>query len=277
MSRPQIAAIRPDIRRYGDLTSLEIERAKQENTLLILPVGATEQHGDGLPLSTDNIRAEHVAMRLVEDLAAEAADHKGDTGAAAGRAYVLPTLGYGISPHHTELPGTISLDPRLFIDIVTSVAGQLAEAGFRRILVITGHGGNIAGLGVAAQVLLASHPDLVFAHSPVSALATEASAALSRTEVSGHCGESETAQMLAIDPALVDSPHLSPGATSLDELSPRARLSRTKTPASAVTFDRYAENGVLGDPRTATAEDGQRILDEIHAKLLAYSRRLLDL
>lgn len=266
MTRPQIETIRPHIRRYGDLTSLEIERAKQENTLLILPVGATEQHGDGLPLSTDNIRAEHVAMRLAEDL------NRDD-----GRAYVLPTIGYGISPHHTELPGTISLDPRLFVDIVTSVAGQLADAGFRRILVITGHGGNIAGLGVAAQVLLASHPDLVFAHSPVSALATEASAALPRTEVSGHCGESETSQVLAIDPALVDSPHLSPGATSLGELSPRARLSRTKTPASAVTFDRYAENGVLGDPRTATAEDGQRILDEIHAKLLDYSRRLLEL
>lgn len=140
----------------------------------------------------------------------------------------------------------------MFVDIVTSVAGQLTDAGFRRILVITGHGGNISGLGVAAQVLLQSDPDLVLAHSPVSALATEAGAGLPRTEVSGRCGESETSQVLT-------------------------RLSRTKTPASAVTFDRYAENGVLGDPRTAIAEDGQRILDEVHAKLLDYSRRLLEL
>ncbi|MGC3020735.1 MULTISPECIES: creatininase family protein [unclassified Brevibacterium] len=272
MTRQQVSEIRPDIRRYGELTSLEVEVAKEQGSLLILPVGACEQHGDALPLSTDSIRAEHVALAVAEELAARAAADD-----PAGRAFVLPSVDYGVSPHHTFLPGTISLDPRTFIDIVTTIAARLADSGFAKLLVITGHGGNQAALGVAQQVLLDSHPNLVFAHSPVSALATETTAALPRTEVSGHCGESETSQVLAIDDRLVDSPRLAPGATRLDELDDRARLSRTKTPASAVTFDRYADNGVLGDPRTATAKAGRDLLGEVIAKLVAYSRDMLRL
>jgi creatinine amidohydrolase len=263
MTRQTVTDIRPGIRRYGELTSLEIELAKKRGALLILPVGACEQHGDALPLATDNIRADHVALAVTEALAT--------------RAFVLPGIDYGVSPHHTALPGTVSLDPRTFIDLVTTVAGSVADAGFTRVLVVTGHGGNLAALGVAQQMLLASHPDLVFAYSPVSALATESTAALSRTEVSGHSGESETSQVLAIDEELVDIPRLSPGATSLDGLDPRSRLSRTRTPSSAVPFDRYADNGVLGDPRNATAAAGRDILAEVIDKLTDYARRMLQL
>lgn len=275
MIRQSVTEIRAQVRKYGELTSLEVEVAK-DSALLILPVGACEQHGDGLPLSTDSIRADHVAMAVAEELAV-AEDLTGSDSTVQGRAFVLPSIDYGVSPHHGNLPGTVSLDPRTFVDIVTTVAGQLCDSGFTRILVITGHGGNIAALGVAQQVLLSSHPDLAFAYSPVSGLASETTAELSRTEVSGHSGESETSQMLAINEGLVDSPRLTAGATTLDELSPRARLTRTKSPSSAVTFDQYADNGVLGDPRTATAAAGQDILGEVISALVAYSREMLRL
>ncbi|WP_166968733.1 creatininase family protein [Brevibacterium atlanticum] len=262
MTRPTLTSIRPHVRDYAELTSLEVEVAKERGSLLILPVGATEQHGDGLPLGTDSIRADHVARAVVDRLHEE------------GSAFVLPSIDYGVSPHHRFLPGTINIGPRLFVDFVTSVASQLADAGFDKILVITGHGGNMAALGVAQQTLLGTHPDLVFAYSPVSALAAEATAALPRTEVSGHCGESETSQMLAIDERSVDTAHLNPGATALSDLGPRARLSRTKSPSTAVSFDRYAENGVLGDPRTATAAAGEGILGEVIDTLVAYCREM---
>lgn len=270
MTRPTITEIRPHIRDYAELTSLEVELAKDRGSLLVLPVGACEQHGDGLPLGTDNIRADHVARAVVAELT------DGDRG-QAGSAFVLPSIDYGVSPHHRFLPGTINIGPQLFIDLVTSIAHQLADAGFDKLLVITGHGGNLAALGVAQQSLLATHPDFVFAYAPVSALAPESTSALSRTEVSGHCGESETSQMLAIDAHLVDTEHLSPGATRLDDLEPRARLSRTKSPSTAVTFDRYAENGVLGDPRTATAAAGEDILGEVISVLVSYCRELQKL
>ena len=270
MTRPTITEIRPHIRSYAELTSLEVELAKDRASLLVLPVGACEQHGDGLPLGTDNIRAAHVARAVVDRLTVLDERAGGDQ----GRAFVLPGIDYGVSPHHRFLPGTINIGPQLFIDLVTSIVHQLADAGFDRLLVITGHGGNLSALGVVQQSLLATHPDFVFAYAPVSALATEATAALPRTEISGHCGESETSQMLAIDESLVDTDHLNPGATRLDDLDPRARLSRTKSPSTAVTFDRYADNGVLGDPRTATATAGEGILGEVVDRLVAYCQEL---
>ena len=270
MTRPTITEIRPHIRSYAELTSLEVELAKDRASLLVLPVGACEQHGDGLPLGTDNIRAAHVARAVVDRLSVLDERAGGDQ----NRTFVLPGIDYGVSPHHRFLPGTINIGPQLFIDLVTSIVGQLADAGFDRLLVITGHGGNLSALGVVQQALLATHPDFVFAYAPVSALATEATAALPRTEISGHCGESETSQMLAIDESLVDTDHLNPGATRLDDLDPRARLSRTKSPSTAVTFDRYADNGVLGDPRTATATAGEGILGEVVDRLVAYCQEL---
>ncbi len=249
--------------RYDHLTSPEAEQAQCDGALLILPVGALEQHGDGLPLGTDSIRADHVAHRVAGEL--------------AGRCFVLPTVPYGVSPHHRTLPGTVSLPPTLFAELIAQIAGELAGSGWRRLLVVTGHGGNAAALGVAQQLLLSSHAELAFAWSPVTALATEANGQLPRAEVTGHSGESETAQMLAIDETLVRRDHLRPGATSLAGLSPRALLSRTAKPSIAVTFDQYAPNGVLGDPTTATREDGEAILDEVVAAVTAYARRMLAL
>lgn len=265
MSRPRLDAIRPGILEYGKLTSLEVEVAAASGALLILPVGACEQHGDGLP-------SQPTASAPIMSPRRRLGDRRGRPEPAGVRP---PDARLRDLPHHGNLPGTISLDPRIFIDTVVAIAGQLADVGFTRLLVVTGHGGNLAALGVASQVLLASHPQLAFAYSPVSGLATEATASLTRTEVSGHSGESETSQMLAIDDTLVDAAHLNPGATALDDLGPHARLSRTKSPTTAVTFEQYADNGVLGDPTTATAADGRRILAEVIAKLTSYARQML--
>lgn len=261
MATPPSTSDRRGITQFGRLTSPEAAQTK--DALLIFPVGALEQHGDGLPLSTDTLRADYVAEAVARRLGAQA--------------YVLPSLPYGVSPHHASFAGTVSLPPRLFIDLVSTVVVRLAEAGWSRILIITGHGGNNAALGVVVQELLGSHPDLHLAWSPVSALATTAAQALEKVEVSGHSGESETAQVLAIAPQVVDRESLTPGARSLAELSPKARLSRTKTPTTAVRFEQYVSNGVLGDPRTATAAQGEEILEEVVTTLTDYARAMLEL
>lgn len=264
MNAPQTtSADRSRIISFGHLTNPEATRAKDDGALLILPVGAVEQHGDGLPLNTDNLRADYVADAVAERL--------------TGRAFVLPPVPYGVSPHHSSFAGTVSLPPRLFIEVVTTIVHQLAAAGWTRLLVVTGHGGNVASLGVIQQDLLGSHPGFHFAFSPVSALAKNTHKSMERSAVTGHSGESETAQVLAIDADAVDTPHLNPGALTLDDLGPRARLSRSKPPAIAVRFEEYAPNGVLGDPRTATIDQGKQILAEIVDTLVDYSESLLSL
>lgn len=248
---------------YTELTSPEAAAAQHAGDLLILPLGAVEQHGGALPLGTDIIRAESVAERVADRL--------------NGRAWVLPTLAYGVSPHHTTLPGTVTLPARLQVDLIVAVLTSLAEAGWLKVLAVNGHGGNAAALGVAQQELLASHPQAIFAYSGVTPLAPQANAALDRAEVSGHCGESEHSQLAAITPHLVRQHEIKPGATALADLAPRARLTRDPAIKSVVTFDQYAPNGVLGDPRRASAAAGERILAEVVDRLTDYAQELLAL
>lgn len=261
MTPPTQTADRTLITKFGELTSPEAAQKRED--LLILPVGALEQHGNGLPLFTDTLRAEYVADAVAQRL--------------TGRAQVLPSLPYGVSPHHASFAGTVSLPTRLFIDLVSSIVRSLADAGWLRVFVVSGHGGNGAALGVIEQDLLATHPDFHFAWTPVSALAPQASARLRKAEVSGHSGESETAQVLAIDSSVVDHRSLAPGARTLEDLGPKARLSRSKPPSTSVRFEHYAENGVLGDPRSVTAEQGEEILEEIVTALTQYAETMLSL
>lgn len=261
MKPPTQVSDRTQITQFGRLTSPEAEQRKE--ALLILPVGALEQHGDGLPLFTDTLRADYVAEAVARRL--------------PGRAYTLPSLPYGVSPHHASFAGTVSLPARLFIDVVSSIVRTLADSGWERILVVSGHGGNGASLGVVEQDLLATHPHLHFAWTPVSALAATTTGQLPRAEVSGHSGESETAQVLAIDASVVDRSSLTAGVRTLKELNPKALLSRRKPPSTSVRFEQYASNGVLGDPTSVTAEQGQEILDEIVTRLTEYAEAILSL
>lgn len=247
---------------YGRLTSPDMAPDEQKrDKLLILPVGALEQHGNALPLATDSIRAHHVVDRVAHNL--------------PGQVLALPPVDYGISPHHAGLPGTVSLQPSVFIGLVRNIAEEVVRGGWRKLLVVTGHGGNSAALGVVQQELLGSHPGFLFAYSGLSVLATESNSQIDRAQVTGHSGESETAQIMAIDPALVRSNRLAPGATDLATLDPRARLSRVAQPKLAVRFDQYAANGVLGNPTTVSAADGEVILAEIIDKLTDYSKALI--
>lgn len=252
---------RTSIIEFGKLTSPEASSRK--DALLILPIGALEQHGDGLPLFTDTLRADFVASSVARRL--------------SGRAFVMPTLPYGVSPHHASFDGTVSLPATLFIETVLTVVRSVADAGWGRLLIISGHGGNGPSLGVVEQELLSTHPQMHFAWTPVTALAKESLSRLSREEVSGHSGESETAQVLAIDEELVDREALTSGACRLEDMSAKATLSRTSVPSMSVRFEEYAPNGVLGNPRTSTVEQGREALDEIIERLVAYSQALLAL
>lgn len=240
--------------RLAEMTSAEAGAAAGRGTVVVLPAGAMEQHGPAMPLGTDTIRAEAVVAAVAERLP--------DT------VVIGPSLPVGVSPHHLAMPGTLTLRPATFATVVREYVDGLVATGWRRVLVVTGHGGNNATLGTVAQDLLRDHPDLEFAWTPVTALAKEQVAAMGVSEVSGHSGEAETAQMLAIAPDLVHVDRLEPGSTRLTDLDPLARLARRSgQPTMAFGYDRLAHNGVLGDPRTATADQGAQILDAVITRI----------
>lgn len=250
----QAPAHAPDTVYLGELTTEEAARAVRESPVILLPAGAFEQHGPGLPLATDTIRAAALAERLAQAL--------------GGRALVGPQLPVGVSPHHLSLAGTITLTTTTFATVTREYVQSLYHHGWRKILVITGHGGNNATLGTVAQDFLVTHPDLEFAWTPVTVLAPEAVAAQEKTGIRGHSGTAETAQMLHLAPHLVRTARLTPGTTAPEQLDPLARLARSVNhPSLALPYARLSPNGVLGDPRPATAEGGREILDTALARL----------
>lgn len=244
-------------RRLGEMTTAEAADAVVASPVVILPAGAFEQHGPGLPLATDLLRAEHVAERVADVL--------------AGPAVIGPAVPVGVSPHHMAFAGTVTLTTTTFAAVVREYVDGLYRHGWRKILVVTGHGGNGAALSTAAQDLLATHPDLQFAWTPLTALAADVVAGMGVSEVHGHSGEAETAQMLAVAPHLVRRERLVPGTTRLTELDALGAVNRRPgAPTLTVRYDRLSPNGVLGDPRRATPEDGTALVDAIVARIAEF-------
>jgi creatinine amidohydrolase len=247
--------------KLAELTTDQARDAVRTSPLVIIPVGAQEQHGGGMAMSTDTVRAVRLADLVAERL--------------AGRAVIAPPLFYGVSPHHMAFAGTVTLSPATFQSVLRDVVGSLHQHGWRQFLVITGHGGNNAALSVLAQEYLLQG-DLTFAWTPITPLVSDLIADMEVSQVHGHAGEAETAQMLYLAPELVYTDHLEPGATRLDELSTPARLSRqAQGPRLSVGFDEYHKRGVLGDPRRATAEQGRLLVETAADRIAAFADELL--
>jgi creatinine amidohydrolase len=243
--------------RLGEMTTAEAAAAVTDSPVVIIPAGAFEQHGPGLPLATDQVRADAVVDRVAAGL--------------GGRAVIGPPLPVGVSPHHLAFAGTVSLTSTTFAALVREYVDNLHRHGWRKVLVVTGHGGNNATLTTVAQDLLTTHPGLQFAWTPVTALAADLIAGMNTGEVHGHSGEAETAQMLVLAPHLVHRDRLAAGATSRTDLGPLAALAlRGGPPTLTVRYDRLSANGVLGDPRRATVEDGAAIVDAVVRRIVAF-------
>ncbi|NGN67006.1 creatininase family protein [Streptomyces sp. A7024] len=245
------------------MTTVEAAAAVARSPLVILPAGAYEQHGPGMPLATDTLRAEAVAERVAAEL--------------GGRAVIGPSLPVGVSPHHLGFAGTVTLTTGTLAAVVRDYVGSLHRHGWRKFLVITGHGGNNATLTTVAQDLLADRPDVEFAWTPVTVLASEVVAEMGVSEVHGHSGEAETAQMLHLAPQLVHRERLVAGTTAHDQLDPLSKVARRGGhPTLTLPYDRLSPNGVLGDPRTATPEDGAAIVAAVVTRITAFAKEWLD-
>ncbi len=203
---------------------------------LILVVGSTEQHGRHLAFASDVWQPWEIARRLSDQ-----------TGVL-----LAPPLNYGMSLHHLGFPGSLSLRPHTLSSIVVDLLESAYEHGFRRILLLNGHGGNIPSIQSALAEALNELFDLQVRlgswwHEP------EVRAVLDQAfpgKPSGHADTGETSLVMAIRP---DAVHLDRAEYSPD--SPRPGF------LTRQVFLEYFPHGVIGgDPRQASAEVGERIL-----------------
>ncbi|PZF79526.1 mycofactocin biosynthesis peptidyl-dipeptidase MftE [Jiangella anatolica] len=200
------------------------------DAILALPIGSTEQHGPHLPLSTDA----DVAVALCGALAAARSD-----------VVVAPLLPYGASGEHQDFPGTVSIGTAALTQVLIEL-GRSASATFPRLLVVSGHGGNLEAVRAALATLTAESRD-VLAWFP-------------RWSGDAHAGFVETSLQLHLSASRVVLSAAEAGAVApLEELMPALRSGGVRS---------VSPNGVLGDPAGASASAGREIFDGLAADLV---------
>jgi creatinine amidohydrolase len=261
---PEVASsgVLGDVRpmmRFEELTSPEAAALDRDSTVLVLPLGSVEQHGHHMPLGTDTLLAHAVSLRAAERF--------------AGKVLVLPPPWYGFSAHHMAFAGSITLKVETLMAVAEDVVGSLVHHGFRRILIVNGHGGNGPVIDLLAATLGHRHYGAArIAALTYFQLARDAIAALrqSRPGGMGHACEFETAMIQHLRPDLVR-----PGLARTTYPDPGSRyLTTDLLGGSAIRtyldFRDLSDSGTLGDPSLATPEKGAAFFDAVVDALVAF-------
>ena len=216
----------------------EVKNYLAHDDRVILPLGATEEHGRHLGLGTDSIEAEAIAV---------------SSGEASGVA-VAPVMKYGDSSAMMNFPGTITLRPVTLIAVIEDIFRSLYHHGFRRILVVNGHGGNTASLSAAIENAAKDLSGLRFKHF---AWWTDPESNRIVTETMGeqkgsHAAAGETAFMLAVRPEAVKMHRL----TGRD-----SAVNPSREVTTVQDFAQKYPDGIMGqNPANATREAGEALL-----------------
>lgn len=230
--------------RMFEMTSPEVREAIANGfDTVIVPFGATEQHGPHLPLGTDSIIGAEIGDRVARKL---------------GNALLAPTMCIGLSEHHMKFAGSITLGASTFAAVVHDYCTSLARHGFKHIVLIPSHGGNFAPIQQAAQVIRPTLPDVqLITVASLDVLlsllhSTAAKNGISAAASGAHAGENETSMMLAFCPQWVKIEKAQTGFIG-DFLKVQGQ-------AFADGIKAISANGVLGDPLPAKASAGETYL-----------------
>jgi creatinine amidohydrolase len=216
----------------ADLAWPDVAERAAAGAVLAVPLGATEQHGPHLPLSTDT----DIAVALCRRLASARPD-----------VLIAPAVAYGSSGEHDGFAGTLSIGQTVVERLVLEL-GRSATKTFRHVLFVSAHGGNAHPVTCAVEALRSRSRDVVVFQP--------------RWDGDAHAGRHETALQLAVDPGRVRLDRVVVGNTRpLAALMPQLRMHGVRA---------VSASGVLGDPTTATEEDGAALLDDIAAELIRY-------
>ncbi|MGY1623709.1 mycofactocin biosynthesis peptidyl-dipeptidase MftE [Geodermatophilus sp. SYSU D00965] len=201
-----------------------------ERPLLLVPLGAVEQHGHHLPLATDTTVACAVAESAVD---------------ALDGVLLAPALAYGASGEHEDFPGTISIGTEALTGLLVEY-GRSAGRWVGRLVVVNGHGGNLGALRTAVPRLRSEGRDVAW--FPCGVPGADA-----------HAGRTETSLVLHVEPARVRADRAVAGETTpIAQLLPRLRAEGVRA---------VSPTGVLGDPAGASAEEGAQLLAAMAARL----------
>jgi creatinine amidohydrolase len=224
---------------WEHLTSADFAQAVADTGVALFTMGVIEKHSDHLPLGTDTLNVHKIAC-----LAAEQEP-----------AVVFPPFYFGQIYEARCFPGTITIEPKLLLALLEGMLDEIGRNGFRKIIIVNGHGGNSALIPFLAQTQLwQEKPYSVYVAPRLSADRQEAWAAITDTEYHGHACECETSVSLANHPELVHMERV-PDEPAL----PLGRLSHLPGNMSGASWYANHPEHYAGDARTATAEKGRQL------------------
>lgn len=222
----------------------------RKNIVIVLPAGSTEQHGPHLPCAVDTIIAAGVVGHALARLPASVP------------AFALPPISYGKSDEHLHFPGTLTIAGTTLQETIEQVGESVYRAGFRKLLIVNGHGGQPQVMEMAARELRMRHGDYVVVPHFTWRVPHAAGRFLSDQEkrLSMHAGHAETAILMALAP---DTVHMERAAANFPPEFACPTLSPEGRPAAAWTARDFGPSGVIGDPTQATLVQGREILDSL--------------
>ena len=213
------------------------------DAIVLLPVGSTEQHGPHLPTGVDDMLVTavcHRAARLI----------------APVPVVVTPTVWCGLADHHVPFGGTFSLSLPTYHALLRDLCRSVLTAGFRKIVLVNGHAGNITGLAaIAAEMTRELNAQIATATYFMLAL-DEISAILEDQNGLMHACEAETSMMMAVSPELVDEARVS------EANGPPFDVQASLIPGLKrfVPFHEVSISGVAGDARRSSRAKGEALL-----------------
>ena len=231
---------------WSRLKAAETKALAARDAVVVVPVGSTEQHGPHLPTQVDALIVNEIAIRAARQAL------------ATMPIVVTPTIWSGLAEHHMSLGGTLSLDFATFSSLLRCICRSLQRQGFRRILLLNGHGGNIAALTVIVNELAVELGAPIATATYWHLARDEFAEILEHQTTVRHACEAETSMVLAIAPELVDR------SLAAHAVGPTSRELADVAGTDAVhrwrSFKARTDHGAIGDPRSSTADKGEKLL-----------------
>ena len=228
---------------WKELTAEDLRAKAAANAVVVLPVASMEQHGPHLPVGVDTILCEGVCKAGAEMAAKDVA------------VVVAPTLWCGMAEHHMAFGGTFTFDVPTYRAVLLAFLRSLERHGFKRVLIVNGHGGNISATNAFLPDFARETGLRVFASTYFDLVASDLAPLLEDQKTVHHACEVETSLMMVLAPDTVKRERLSEAFGMLGE-DPRKAFKTQRFHS----FKDLTPSGVVGDARKANRAKGEKLL-----------------
>ncbi|MGJ3702246.1 creatininase family protein [Variovorax sp. AFSI2.2] len=237
---------------WSDLTSEEFSRLDRERLIAVLPVGATEQHGPHLPMSTDTATIDGMVRATLPHLPPDLP------------VLFLPTVPYGKSNEHSRYPGTLTVSATTLISLWKDIGACVAKAGVRKLVLYNSHGGQMSVMDIVARDLREEHGMMVVAANWYTLGLPEGLFTAHEGRHGIHAGDLESSVMLHLTPDFVRKDQFQNFSSMTEQLAAENKF-LSITPSGKLGWQMHDINpsGAAGDATRATAEKGAAVLDHV--------------